>query len=216
MVYKYLLLIVAVICIPYLTYAKDRPINELPMYGGKHNPKVEQNKEFSKSAADLGWKYYYNNELDTAMKRFNQAWLLDRNSVDAIWGFGLIMGRRASEELPEYNIKESIRFLTLAAEKAPHNVRIIVDLAFSHTVYGIFLKDTGNKSSHSEFLKAARIYETALKLDMKYPPLHSNWSVLEFYMGNYIKAKKRLEQAINLGFKADPAYVRELESKLTK
>ncbi len=127
---KYFILIVAILCIPCFVCAKDRPINELPMYGGKHNPSVEQNKNFSKSAADLGWKYYYKNDLDTAVKRFNQAWMLDRDSIDALWGFGLIMGRRASEEMPEHNLKESIRFLAMAAEKAPQNVRILVDLAF--------------------------------------------------------------------------------------
>ncbi len=60
------------------------------------------------------------------------------------------------------------------------------------------------------------MYESAMKLDTKYPLLHSNWSVLEFYMGNYPKAKERLEQATNLRFKPDPAYVRDLESKLKK
>jgi hypothetical protein len=59
-------------------YAAERPINELPMYGGKHNPTVETNKKFSESAAKLGWKYYYSGDVDTAIKRFNQAWMFDR------------------------------------------------------------------------------------------------------------------------------------------
>jgi tetratricopeptide (TPR) repeat protein len=191
-------------------------MNEMPMYGGKHNPTVEQNKKFSASAAKLAWQYYYKGDLDTAIKRFNQAWMFDRDSIDALWGFGLIMGQRASQELPEQNLKESIRFLGLVFDKAPQNVRILVDLAFSHTMFGQYLNDKRKAGSHDEFLKAVRLYEAAAKLDAKYPLLHSNWSVLEFYRGNYLKAQERLDQAKKLGFQPDPEYVRDLESKLKK
>ena len=63
------------------------------MYGGKHNPDVEQDKKISESAAKLGWQYFYRDDLDTAMKRFNQAWMFDRDSIDALWGFGLITAK---------------------------------------------------------------------------------------------------------------------------
>ena len=210
------LILISMLCLPYLANAKDHPINELPMYGGKHNPEVEQDKKISEAAAQLGWQYYYRDDLDTAMKRFNQAWMFDRDSLEALWGFGVIMGRRASQEQPEHNLKESIRFLGLAVEKAPQNVSILVDLAFSHTVLDQYLKEKGKTGSRDELLKAERLYEAAVKLDPKYPLLHLNWSVLEFYRGNYLKAQERLEQARSLGFQPDPAYVRDLEIKLKK
>lgn len=212
---KFLLLII-LLCLPILVNAKDRPTNELPMYGGKHNPSVEQNKGFSDKAAKLAWQYYYRDDLDTAIKRFNQAWMFDRDSIDALWGFGLIMGRRASEELPEYHLKESIRFLDMAYKKSPENARIIVDLAMSHTYFAQYLNSKGNASAQDEFSKANNLYDAAAKRDNKYPLLYANWSVLEFYMGNYIKAKERLAQAEKLGFQPDPAYVKDIESKLRK
>ena len=94
---KFLILFV-ILCLPCLLNAKDRDMNELPMYGGKHNPTVEQNKQFSASAAKLGWQYYYRGDLDTAMKRFNQAWMFDRDSIDALLGFGMIMWQRSAQE----------------------------------------------------------------------------------------------------------------------
>lgn len=45
------------------------------MYGGQHDPSVPENKKFSKDAAELGWKYYREGDYDTAVKRFNQAWV---------------------------------------------------------------------------------------------------------------------------------------------
>jgi len=99
----------------YHTAADDeRPMNELPMYGGQHNPTVEEDPEYSKQAAKLGWKYYYKGDLDTAIKRFNQAWMFNRDNADALWGFGIIMGQRASEESPKDNLEESVRFLQMA------------------------------------------------------------------------------------------------------
>ena len=120
----------------------ERPMNEMPMYGGTHNPKVGHNKSHSSSAAKLGWKYYYKGDLKTAIKRFNQAWMFDRNSAEAFWGFGLIMGRRASEENTEKNLKESIKYLKKADQLSKNDPAIIVDLAFSKTLLWYYLKES--------------------------------------------------------------------------
>jgi tetratricopeptide (TPR) repeat protein len=210
------LIIMVMLCLPLWVNAKERPTNEIPMYGGTHTPTVEQNKKFSESAAQLAWQYYYKGDLDTAIKRFNQAWMFDRESVDALWGFGLIMGKRASEELPEQNLKESIRFLGMADEKAPRNARILVDLALSHATFGQYLNNIGNTGSHDEFIKASGLYEAAEKIDPNYPLLYFDWSVLEFYQGNYLKSQERLDQAKKLGFQPDPVFVQDLEGKLKK
>ena len=119
------------------------------MYGGQHDPELKPNKFFSKSVSDIGWKYYYEGDLDTAIKRFNQAWMFDRESVDAFWGFG---------------------------------PRIL--------------------------------FQKAEKLEKNYLLIYSNWSVLEFYEGNYSAAKSRLDFAKKLGFKPDPNYEKELKEKL--
>jgi tetratricopeptide (TPR) repeat protein len=206
-----LTLIVAVALHSYAC-AVERPVNELPMYGGQHNPSVGTNKANSKSAAELGWKYYYSGDLDTAMKRFNQAWMFDRENVDALWGFGLIMGQRASQEDTEKNLRESIKYLAMANARSPKNARILVDLAFSHTILGDYLL-SNKKSAKDEFNKARTLFQQAEKLEPEYPLVYSNWSVLEFYTGNYSSAKKLLAKSKKLGFKPDPAYEKDLMSK---
>ena len=50
----------------------ERPMNEIPIYGGQHSPTVEKNTEFSRRATQLGWKAYYQGGFDTAIKRFNK------------------------------------------------------------------------------------------------------------------------------------------------
>ncbi|MBU2512161.1 hypothetical protein KJ966_12545 [bacterium] len=75
------------------------PINELPMYGGvEKTPEqkklddefiktvTQQNgtrEKASENVANLGWKYLRKGDQKTAMKRFNQAWLLNSKNPHA-------------------------------------------------------------------------------------------------------------------------------------
>ena len=192
----------------------EQAMNEMPMYGGLHNPTVAQNKERSISAAKLGWKYYYDGDLDTAIKRFNQSWMFDRNNKDAYWGFGLIMGRRAFEEDLEINLNESVKYLEKANELANNDPGILVDLAFSKTLLGNYLKENKKISYKKYFEEADSLFSRAEKLENKYPLLYFNWSVLRFYEGNYPEAKSKLEHAKDLGYMPDPNYEKELNGKL--
>jgi len=185
------------------TASAERPSNELPMYGGTHNPTIEENKDHSASSARLGWQYYYKGDLNTAIKRFNQSWMFDRKNAEAFWGFGLIMGRRATEENTEINLKESIAHLERAILLSNNNPRIMVDLAFSKTLLGTFIKDNKKPLFQRLFNEAELLFEKAEKLEETYPVLYYNWSVLKFYEGKYSLARSKLNRAKQLGYKAD-------------
>ena len=86
------------------------PINELPMFG--HQPKTRTQRqadeqyiesmmrrfnsraEAARAASSLGWKVYYAGDSRTAIRRFNQAWLLDPLDQYALWGFAVISADR--------------------------------------------------------------------------------------------------------------------------
>ena len=91
--------------------ALARPNNEIPMYGGGSYPPdvVAANEEFfaaiakrgvshpqgSDNMVQLGWRYYFERkDVATAMKRFNQAWLLDSDNGDAFHGFAVLVMAR--------------------------------------------------------------------------------------------------------------------------
>ncbi|MDP8219042.1 MAG: hypothetical protein P9M03_09990 [Candidatus Theseobacter exili] len=196
------------------TLYAERPDNELPMYGGQYVPVVEPDKKNSKSAAKLGWQYYYNGDLDTAIKRFNQAWMFDRGNLDAFWGFGLILGRRADRENTVINLKESIKYLEIALQKSDSNPRIMVDLALSETQLANYLKENKVSSFKKHFDTARELYIKAGKLDKNYPLLYFNWSLLDYYEGNFRLAKSKLEKSKELGFNPDPNYERDLIDKI--
>lgn len=194
------------------TFAAELEMNELPMYGGQHDPQVEPNKENSQSAAELGWKYLYRGDLSTAMKRFNQAWMFDRKNPSAFWGFGIIMGRRAESGDTEKNLEESIKLLKTAHELSLNNGKITGDLAFSYTIMGYYLSSNG-KDGKVNYKKAEELFTEAYRREPKYPPIPANWATLKLYTGEYKTAKKLMAEAEKLGYTPDPAFLKELDEK---
>ncbi|MEZ0297700.1 MAG: tetratricopeptide repeat protein [Candidatus Methylacidiphilales bacterium] len=189
-----------------------RPIEEMPMYGGEHEPTVDRNPGLSKDAANRGWKLYNEGDLDTAMKRFNQAWMFDRENAEVYWGFGLVMGQRARKEDTKKNLEESIRFLKMAVDKDKQNGKILGDLAFSHTIMGYYL-ESNKEDGKDNFEKARELYPAAYKLNPEFPPIVANWSVFYFYTKDYDSARKKADEATKMGYKFSPDYLQDLESK---
>ncbi len=195
------------------SFGAEYEINELPMYGGKHDPQVEPNAAASKDLAELGWSYLYRGDSLTAMKRFNQAWMFDRKNPDAFWGFGIIMGQRAKKENSEKNLIESVNLLRTAHELRPDDGRITGDLAVSYTLLGNYLKTLG-KNGKQEHEKAEELFVEAYAREPNHAPIIYNWAVLKFHAGDYQACKKLISEAEKLGLKPDPELMKELDQKL--
>jgi len=89
---------------------KDYPPNEQPMYGGiEKTPAMKKaddeyiqrvltsgytRESGARAAVELGFRYFSKNDFATAMKRFNQAWLLDPRLGDTYHGFALVLIER--------------------------------------------------------------------------------------------------------------------------
>jgi len=81
--------------------------------------------EATRHHIDMGWGYFYKNQLDSSMMRFNQAWLLDSTNADIYWGFGNILGTK-------HQFKESITFLEKSIEMNPNNPRVYESISTSY------------------------------------------------------------------------------------
>lgn len=93
-------------------------------------------REAAKNSVGYGWDYFQRGDITTAMKRFNQAWLLDSTLNDTYWGFGAIMGQRKQYD-------QSIIFLKRYYDSNPDNERIMTDLSTSYLDYAVILKGKG-------------------------------------------------------------------------
>jgi len=118
-------------------WADSPPMNQQAMFGGREKNAamkaadaelVESLKkqglsreEGAREVVALGWTYFAKRDIETAMKRFNQAWMLDPENGDVYHGFAVISATRGA--LPA----ESEKLFMLAVSKPRHDVRAAVD-----------------------------------------------------------------------------------------
>lgn len=92
--------------------ADTLPINQLPMYGRQEKNEamkaadaafladVEKRgltrQEAAKQMVQTGWGYWKRKDAATAIKRFNQAWLLDPDNGNAYHGFAVVTADRGA------------------------------------------------------------------------------------------------------------------------
>jgi Tfp pilus assembly protein PilF len=161
--------------------------NEMPMYGG-----INKNEKMKKADADLiatiekqgysrqsgsqdavskGWFYFEKGDLSTAMKRFNQAWLLDPENGDVYHGFAVIVHKRDNA------ISEAEKYFKMALSKSRVSVNAYVD-------YGRFL---WVQNRYDESLIQL---DKAIKISPKAYNARSNISFVYYKKGDFIQACK--------------------------
>lgn len=166
---KYLFIPFLFLCFTFCN-GQDCPenINLLPMYGKKVkcaeqlqidkdflqdcDKQFKSRKEASVFFSDKGWQYFYKNDFDTAMKRFNQAWLLDNQNYFAYWGFGNIMGR-------QQKYKESIVYFEMAKKLGPDNANFYLS---SGSSYAMFYGQSKNKE---DIRKSIQDFKKCISID---------------------------------------------------
>lgn len=186
--------------------------NLLPMYGGidKTVQQKQNDQEFidtvvkqygSKEAAakahiDFGWDYFSKGDNDTAMKRFNQAWLLDPNNGAVYWGFGEIILYR------DQKFDESMTMFEKAISVSPNQEkvnRIYCDLGL------VLMSKGGTSTSQQEknelFKKAESAYKKGVDLDPQDDYCYPNLAVLRYYEEKYTESWEYVHKARSIGSK---------------
>ena len=214
--------------------------NSKPMYGGvvKTEEYKKIDEDFKKECLaqfktidssvfvqiDHAWRYYYHNDLKTAMKRFNQAWLLNPEYPDSYFGFAAIidttenktesdrfykMGldkdknkerakicfQRIADCKEQLNdIKGTIQAYTKLSEVNPTN-------AFAYKKIGYFQMQSGNSQA------AITAYAKAIELSPTDGMTYNNRGYLYQKSKNYTDAMADYNKAIELDSKYISAYV---------
>ncbi len=150
-----------------------------------------------------GWQSFADGDSDTAMKRFNQAWLLDTQNADAFWGFGSI---RASQGKTE----EGIAFLKQGLAINPRHVLLLCNLGML-TVRNMSEKGTGS------FDEAVTYFQHAQSIDSHQAQCHANWAVAYFFHGDFADAWGQLHEAQKIDPKSvNESFLRDLSAKMSE
>lgn len=133
----------------------------------------------------LGFNYLYQGDLKTAMYRFNQSFLLDKNNSDIYWGYGtvyLVLG----------NLEEAKKQYEEGLIINPVNTNILTDLGTNYIsqYYNMFKEDPINAQNNIynalEYLKKSFLLDpknqnTLFKLSLSYLILNDCKNATDFY-----------------------------------
>lgn len=174
--------------------ARAEDLSLLPMYGGKKKSKELDAadkkfvKDVTKAAGSKAKAFdaamFQKNDMDTAMRRFNQAWTLDSSRFESYWGFGVLHGMRGETQ-------QSVTMLEKALKIAPKSARVMSNLGISYRIMAE--KEPKNAASWNK--KSQETFEKAHKIDPKDNNLALNYGLSLYDSGKVDQAKPLLKQA---------------------
>lgn len=199
---------------------KGGEINLWPMYGarvgikktdGQRNAdrafrqQVLEHSTLDEAAEGLeerAWAYYTKGVLDTAMFRFNQAWLFKPQSIGPVWGMGLIM-----EQLEYYD--ESIAILD-SASKLAYNDVLYTDLANS------YLSRYYAEQDSSDLQQAATVLKLVNEQSPNVPRARYLYALVLYQQGAYAQAWAQVHATAEFGgeYMITARFIDDLSAKM--
>jgi tetratricopeptide (TPR) repeat protein len=216
----YFLLTAALIFCANLTHADDR--NLLPKYGD--GPKADwqkaaddayvkatdeeyhgDRKKASTDTARRGWQLLAGGDLEGAMRRFNQAWLLNSKNGIALWGM-------AAVETEWEKFDESLKLFAEAENFVGSEINFSVDYSRAVAMAGIKRKD--DALINDAFDRFERIYQKAPQNGRNL----KNWAMALLAEGKYPEAWAKVKLAESTPGKGhlDPSFLADLQAHMPR
>jgi tetratricopeptide (TPR) repeat protein len=202
------------------------PLNLIPMYGYPDIEKPEALKkvdeEFIRNVVDGGsreeasrrfageaWNLFRKGDGANAMRRFNQAWLLNPDNYQPYWGFGALLfaQKRPSEAVVHY--EKALSLISEASEKP----RLLSDVGRAYSMLGFAESDPAK--SGDLFAKSHALFGEAIKLDPQYANAYRNWAMSLYVQENYKMAWEIVRKSRELNREVfPPGFIDALSKKL--
>lgn len=203
-------------------------IDNIPMYG---QPVIERpavlkkaDEDFikqatsgfgSREAASKAWyaqaeKFMQERNLDYAMRRYNQSWLLNPDNYQPYWGFARIV-------VEQDKFDDAIGYLekskTLCDDKY-QKTSLLVDTGSIYSYKAESIPEERRDERTHYFTLANQNFIESTILDPMYSNSWLRWSQSLFREGKYAEAWEKLKKARSLGAKVNDVYLKKLEQKM--
>jgi tetratricopeptide (TPR) repeat protein len=177
-------------------------INLQPEYGNveKSKEQLETDQKFivtelkelgthgkaSEEMVKLGFDYLYRGDLKTAMRRFNQAWLLDAKNENAYWGYGSVY-------FYLHNDQEALKQLEKGLSINPKSSNIITDIA------SINMSFYSEKNNPAYLDKAIELFKQSYGVDPSNQNTLFKLSAAYYYKKDCTNAWRFYNECMKLG-----------------
>ena len=219
---RYLLVSIIGFLVITLNGCATTDISLLPMYGDAEKTenqkqadaayieqmevKFKTRRTASNSAAKEGWYYWRTRDWQTAMRRFNQSWLLDPDNHLAYWGYLVILAAQG-----KYTDASDMGDKALSL--APDNHRLLCDVAFTYGNHANLIVFSG-KEKEELFQKAFSAYTKASII--KPNQICQNWAITLFQNGQYLEAWEKVKKSEELGHRYREVFLKDLSREIPR
>ena len=168
-------------------------------------------KKASKKMTELGFKYLYEKgDFVTAMRRFNQAFLVEQNNADIYYGYGTVFFNLGEMEKARMQYDKGLNIDSEHAE-------ILTD--YGTTYLGDFYNnfDSNKELANERLILAKKYLDKSYKLDQKNSNTIYKLAVINMYLDNCKEAWKYLKSAKKMkNPNVTVAFENELKTKCEK
>jgi len=200
--------------------------DQLPMYGGLDRQsipglkaaddqlianmtrEVGSREKASELFVEQGIRYYKQNDYVQAMRRFNQAWLLNPNNPDAFWGFAVVYHDK--EQICE--AKDMIdRALDLGLSKPI----AIADAGRIYTLCAVFRNQPFDATTKNQlFSKSDELFAKADSASPNNDYIYGLWASAYYWRGEYGKAWQMVQMMRAAGGTPPGQFINMLRAKV--
>jgi Tfp pilus assembly protein PilF len=149
----------------------------------------DNKQDASKKMTELGFQYIYERrDLQTAMKRFNQAYLLEPKNADIYYGYGTIYFNLGAMESAREQFDKGLLI-------NPNHSKMLTDYGTTYLGDYYNLVNTNPEKAVENLNNAVKYLEKAYSIDEKNSDTIYKLSIINMYLGDCKKANKYLDKA---------------------
>lgn len=203
-------------------------IDNIPMYGQPEIPRPdfmkrgdeafirEAIKPFNgnRQLASKAWameadRIFRRGDLDFAMRRYNQAWLLDEKNYLPYWGFGQVMMviEKHAEAIKYY---ENAKLLIDDDFQKP---ALYTDLGLAYS-FRAHVITTPENDRQKYFHVANEYFQRSTELDRLYPVVWEAWANSLYHERKYQEAWAKVKKAREVGHVIDQIFLNRLTAAM--
>ena len=201
-------------------------IDQKPMYGGMDRQSVPQLKQAdedliagttkafgsrekaSSAFVDQGIRYSSTKNYAAAMRRFNQAWLLNPDNPDVFWGFGIVFHGQK-------NFCEAKDMIDRAISLKLSNPEALADAGVFYTLCAAVNNPSLDSATKQQYFTASEdLYRKANSASPNSHYIHGSWATAYYWRGDYARSWEMVTKARSLGFVFPGQFLDSLRQKM--
>jgi len=201
-------------------------LDELPLYGGVNRAEIPELKaaderfiaevsaqygsreKAARVWTEQGFVFYQRNNLDMAVRRFNQAWLLDPRNAEPYAGFASVLHDQGK-------VCEAMRMMNEALKRNPPSFQGIYPDAARITTLCAVNDQALVPTARDELLgKAEALYQKAEQIEPDKRYVYGSWATAYYWRGLYARAWSMVARERAAGGQPADGFLRQLRAKM--